>query len=102
QMAPALPAPLAQMAPAPTTKPAEDADINTQINYIKKLLQKGRDFLLYHSTKMTTTTTKKKKKQQQNNILWILKNPAAQQRATFQTRSSVRSSSRRSPARPSQ
>jgi hypothetical protein len=45
-MAPALPAPLAQMAPAPTTNPAEDADINTQINYIKKLLQKGRRFLI--------------------------------------------------------
>jgi hypothetical protein len=46
QMAPALPAPLVHMAPAPTTNPAEDADINTQINYIKKLLQKGRRFLI--------------------------------------------------------
>jgi hypothetical protein len=32
--------------PPPTTTPAEDADINTQLNYIKKLLQKGRIFLV--------------------------------------------------------
>ena len=35
-----------QDAPPPPTTQAEDADINTQINYIKKLLHKGRRFLI--------------------------------------------------------